>query len=148
MIKIKVLSKELLTQYITEIKEIVEFYPIESKNIWSKDQYLYDISGKWIYSNIAFSDKLQVLGFILASEKVTFNVHIHKWYTKNNLRGQGIGTELYNFLCDKAQQNNIQTISIKVYKENSQALNYYKRLGFIEIGEKIDSVTNLIIVEL
>ncbi len=145
---IKTLTKEILYQNIQQIKSIVEYYPIERQNPWSKDQYLYDISGKWLFSNLAVSGKNQISGFILASEKIKNNVHIHKFYVHKNSKQQKIGSKLFVHLYDKAKNNNIKTLSVKVYKNNTKALGFYNNLGFVSVYEIIDVKTNLILIEM
>jgi predicted GNAT family N-acyltransferase len=48
------------------------------------------------------------------------------------LQNQGIGTKLMQKIIEKAQTENLKTLKLRA---RINALNFYKRLGFIEEGE-------------
>ncbi|MCP3031547.1 GNAT family N-acetyltransferase [Halobacillus sp. A1] len=62
----------------------------------------------------------------------SFGMMLHKGY-----RGLGIGTSLITELLAWAEQTPlIEKVSLGVFSTNIQAINLYKRMGFIEEGRK------------
>jgi len=55
-------------------------------------------------------------------------------YVRENLRGQGVSTRLLAALNDHARQSGIRQLELLVNVENSVALNFYRRNGFVEVG--------------
>jgi len=49
---------------------------------------------------------------------------------------KGIGTKLMKVLFDSAIKNGYKGLYVGVLKENFKAIHFYRRLGFIIIGEK------------
>lgn len=142
------LSRDFLESNIGQFKEIVESHPIEKRNAWLADQYLFDLPAKWIYSNVAVSDEGRVLGFILASKKENNTVHLHKWYVHEKHQHQGIGIQLFMDVYRKAKHEGIGAFTLKVYQENKNALNFYESLGFTKINWITDTATNLTLIEM
>lgn len=50
-----------------------------------------------------------------------------------NLRGRGFGSALINAVCDFAQTNNFDTVSLNVVDTNPDARRLYERMGFIPV---------------
>lgn len=50
-----------------------------------------------------------------------------------NSRHKGIGKKLYNYLLEKAKQNNISSIELDVWAFNKNATRFYKSLGMEEM---------------
>jgi len=48
-------------------------------------------------------------------------------------KGQGLGTQLMNFLISKAAENDIGTLHLTVDSDNIQAISLYKRFDFVVI---------------
>ena len=81
--------------------------------------------------NFVFEEKGQVLGFIsLAGSKIC------ALFVSPDVQGRGIGKALLRYA--KVLRGKL---TLKVYKENETALEFYKRCGFIITGEEIDEYT-------
>ena len=52
---------------------------------------------------------------------------------KKGYRGQGIGTVLVDFICEKARELGYSEVSIGVDKDNAVALHLYQKKGFDEV---------------
>ena len=61
------------------------------------------------------------------------------------MRGKGIGTQLFNLLESTALENRIKTISLDVVDTNPKAKSLYERLGFVVIREQEIRPLNLFI---
>ncbi|MFJ8067105.1 GNAT family N-acetyltransferase [Psychrobacillus sp. NPDC096426] len=62
---------------------------------------------------------------------------------KKEARGKGLGKKLMHSIIQEAKDNNYKTLSLSVDVENTNAVNLYRRLGFIEVGREGTSVTML-----
>lgn len=86
----------------------------------------------------------QPLGF--TSYEVNYNsesqLMIHKLYILPMKQGLGIGTKFLNFLSVTAQQNKINTLSLKVYFENTKAIRFYEKYGFKKAGTEKTEIGN------
>lgn len=56
-------------------------------------------------------------------------------------RGQGIGTAMMTALFEMLKEHRYKKTSLNVQKDNP-ALRFYKRLGYITVAERVDSVGN------
>lgn len=55
-------------------------------------------------------------------------------------RGKGLGTKLMNLIIEEAKRNGYKSLSLSVDVANTNAVNLYRKFGFIELeGEKIQS---------
>lgn len=84
------------------------------------------------------------LFFIHNSKKKTshtgeFGVNVHP-----NYRGLGIGKELIKILLKWARQNvQIEKVILQVFATNKNAIELYRKLGFIEEGRHIKAIKQL-----
>jgi len=81
--------------------------------------------------NLVFEKEGKVAGFIsLAGEKVC------ALFVAPEMQGEGAGRTL----LEHAKTLKVK-LSLKVYKENRNALRFYNKCGFVEVGEDIDEST-------
>lgn len=104
---------------------IDENYWIESQEI-VRNKYI-PISKTYIYKegNI-------IKGFI----SILNNNFIGGLFVANNSQGQGIGKALIDTV-----KNELNSLTLNVFKENVRALKFYKKEGFEIVSESIDSAT-------
>ncbi|GGA30346.1 GNAT family N-acetyltransferase [Psychrobacillus lasiicapitis] len=62
---------------------------------------------------------------------------------KKEVRGKGLGNKLMHAIMDEAKNNNYRRLSLSVDIDNTNALNLYRRLGFVEVGGEGNSITML-----
>lgn len=119
------IDKEYVKRNLNAFMSIIENVPNE---YWTDDNFLLDLDGKWEYSiGIKYSDKL--VAFIIASVK-NKNIHIHKFMVHEDYRSKGIGKILLNYFVDMTSKI-FDSITLKVYKENDRAIDFYKSNYFI-----------------
>lgn len=89
---------------------------------------------------LAYSNNIPV-GFIYGYIKFGQSNFVHKGvvqidalYVLNNYRNKGIAKSLINKFYEWCKENNIKIVEISVFKDNIDAYNLYKKLGYeIEI---------------
>jgi len=99
---------------------------------WGPEQWLRNKPEKWELSRVMLRGQ-EPIGFIVASLKGDA-IHIHRLAVRDLYRGQGRGTDLLREVARIASQRSISTLTLKVSKENEQALGFYQRLGFLQSG--------------
>lgn len=128
-----VLQPEHIQQHLNQLKEIAADIP---KEAWDISEYLFELPEKWHYSVIAFDEKHQVAGFIIASKKDA-SVHIHKYAVHPHYRSQNLGRYLLAILEKKVRQSfHLPVITLYVDKSNERAISFYVREGFTLRGHK------------
>jgi RimJ/RimL family protein N-acetyltransferase len=55
------------------------------------------------------------------------------------LRGEGLGREMCQGLLDKAREAGFQRIGLSVFPENASAIRAYRALGFVAVGDALNS---------
>lgn len=73
-----------------------------------------------------------IIGFIAMADN-----YLAAIFVKTDLQGLGIGKKLLNFVKNKRE-----SIQLKVYKKNTDSVNFYKRQGFKILSENIEKSTN------
>lgn len=111
--------------------ENIKAHDFISKEYWESNyNYVKDIlPNSEIYVYIL---KEKILGFIGLN-----NNYIEGIFVDTNNQCNGIGSALLN----KAKENR-DTLTLKVYQKNINAINFYIKNGFIVVGENIDKNTN------
>lgn len=121
------LEKNFLKKHIDEFINIIKNEPHED---WQEEHFLLELPGKWHFSMVVLGPQKEILGFMIVSQKENDRVHIHKFMVKKNWRGKGIGSLLLSELYKKCKQHGIKRMSLKVYRDNPRAINFYRRYGF------------------
>ncbi|MFJ5768702.1 GNAT family N-acetyltransferase [Psychrobacillus sp. NPDC093180] len=62
---------------------------------------------------------------------------------KKEARGKGLGNKLMRAIMEEAKNNNFRRLSLSVDIDNTNAINLYRRLGFVEVGGEGKSITML-----
>ena len=76
-------------------------------------------------------DKDEVLGFILYKDRGEY-ISISDFFTKPEVRGQGIGIKLMDYVTNSFKGKHIE---LRCLKDNTLALNFYLKYGFKIIRE-------------
>lgn len=79
------------------------------------------------------------LGFASFEEqyKTTTNLMVHKLYILPSYQGKGIGKEFLNYITMLASQSAHDTVMLKVFNKNQNAIRFYQHQGFHSIGEEV-----------
>ncbi|MHC4872334.1 MAG: GNAT family N-acetyltransferase [Planctomycetota bacterium] len=75
-----------------------------------------------------FDEEERAIGY-LAIEYKEDTLFLSKIYLLKEMRGKGYGRQAIEFIEDKAEQHNLNSITLTVNKENS-SVKAYKRIGF------------------
>jgi diamine N-acetyltransferase len=84
------------------------------------------------------------LGFASVEKKFKSpaNFMIHKLYVLPSFQRSGIGKEFLNYLTMLAKQTAHDTLMLKVFVKNQNAIRFYQHLGFHSIGKEATELGN------
>lgn len=141
----------------TDAETVVNFFKLtsdESDNLsFSSDEYFVTpYEEKIIISNINKNNKtIMLLGFIddvlcciaelnsSAEIRLSHNVEYSITVLKD-FWGMGIGNAITNEIIEFSKEKNVKNIVLSVRRENSAAINLYKKYGFQTVGVKKDYI--------
>ena len=101
--------------------------------------------------NYLYEDNNKVVGVILVDKKTTKSLPIIKskniYYINDivvdeKFRKKGIGRKLYNYIKEKAIDDNIDSIELNVWSFNKDAIKFYESLGMNVKNMKFEDVIN------
>ena len=133
---IEILSRTIVLKYIDKILELdaaisSEMGSLYGNDPWGRSNFLGDFKRKWESSQIAFSQsKGKVLGFLITSEALPDEIHIHRFAVSSNSRGMGIGKELINNFFSCISTFKCKRLTVEVSSLNQKAIAFYKNNGF------------------
>lgn len=122
------LTKEILNTYIDVIiDDTINF----EYNNWEKENFFFDLPDKWELS-IAILNSNSICGFSINSRKSDI-FYIHFFYILKKFRNAKMGAGLLSECEKKAKETNLNAVQLKCNKNNSGAMNFYLRNGFVYI---------------
>lgn len=65
------------------------------------------------------------------------SLEIERIYVLNEYLGKSVGQNMYDYAIKRAQETSKEYVWLGVWEENSRAINFYKKQGFIEFGEHL-----------
>jgi len=84
----------------------------------------------------------QIAGFIKLNEAIAQmdindeqSLEIERLYIRKDFFRKGFGNLLMDFACDLAKKSNKKYVWLGVWENNTRALAFYKKMGFVKIGE-------------
>ena len=77
------------------------------------------------------------MGYIIASAKEPGKVHIHKFVVRPEARGKGIGKLMMQDFAENVKDE-ARYITLKVYEDNNEAINFYRMMSFYITGHHKD----------
>lgn len=120
-----------------KINESQEIRRIEDK-IWKEKNVTskYDIANfvRFGYVFVA-KEKGKIVGAIIAMRTKDDKIYVNDWFVKENHRGKGTGTMLYNALIKEAKG---RKIIVFVMPDNKVSLKAHSKLGF-KVVKKVDA---------
>ncbi|WOD43528.1 GNAT family N-acetyltransferase [Hwangdonia lutea] len=87
------------------------------------------------------NDKLEIVGTMQLSfiQYLTYRggirAQIEAVRIRKDQRGRGLGTKMFEWAINRAKQRNAHVLQLTTDKKRPRALNFYKRLGFIDSHE-------------
>lgn len=84
------------------------------------------------------------LGFASVEKqyKSPANLMIHKLYILPSFQGKGMGKAFLDYLTVLGTQTEHDTLMLKVFVKNQNAIRFYHHLGFQSIGEEVTELGN------
>ena len=115
-------------------KDILDlYYNFNSKEKRKKLLPLKNFKAKLIV--LIAEDKKKSVGFVHASfiDYVFYRYcYIEEFFVEKDFRNKGIGTSLINNLIKEVKKLKVNTIFVTTNKKNKNAIELYKKTGFIE----------------
>lgn len=96
---------------------------------WTEENFLVDLPKKWIYSQVAYANAF-IVGFVIASEKYNYSIHVHRIAINADFQRQGIGRKLLLTAAESAYFDGLRYMTLKTSKENKIAQRFYSNIGF------------------
>ena len=128
---IETLTRELMLQ------RVHDFVRLAKSNIegeyWESDNFLAELKNKWVVSLLVKDEAKKIVAFLIASEKES-STHIHKFVVDLSVRQLGVGTMLF----DELKRKSAKAITLKVQKDNEDAIQFYLKKGFVVVGSQND----------
>ena len=90
--------------------------------------FVYKINGEFIDEGALVLDTSDP-DYTIDSKRV----YVSRMIVKKEYRGRGIGSEILEFLINKATEMGFSEMTIGVDKDNENALNLYRKYGFTEV---------------
>ena len=90
--------------------------------------FVYKINGEFIDEGALVLDTSDPDYTILGQR-----VYVSRMIVKKEYRGRGIGSEILEFLINKAKEMGFSEMTIGVDKDNENALHLYRKYGFTEV---------------
>jgi len=117
---------------LSDIDQILKI----TTSIWScEGNFSYFVIRKVIKEKLSYSIKIEneITCFCLINrEGIAFNEgYISLVCVKENYRHKGLGYKIMKYCMDKAENEGINKFFLHVSQNNEQAINLYKKLGFI-----------------
>jgi len=122
-------TKENMSKYLND-----EFNTEKLKTeLSSVDSYFFFAKSKTKYLGYL---KLNI-GNSQTEIKDKYGLEIERIYVLKEYQGKKIGQALFNKALHVANQSNLKYIWLGVWEENIHAINFYKKIGFIEFDKHI-----------
>lgn len=136
--------------YLYQSKGLIHWrnpYPKESihENIKNREVFIVKDS---ITNQFIHTFQLEIKNSTIKNNTNTETVvEINKFATHPNWLGQGIGKKSINYIEEHCKQNSINKITLEVYDKSEDAICFYKKMGFITVGERKTRFFNVLIME-
>jgi|DewCreStandDraft_4_1066084.scaffolds.fasta_scaffold101494_2 ribosomal-protein-alanine N-acetyltransferase len=130
--------------YIRSVKksDIDDIFLIEKESFktpWNKNAFLCELSKNYESRNIflvaVLKETEKVIGYIIGDKIVDF-ANILNITVEKNHRKEGIGFALLNAFEKECIKNGLNAMTLEVRASNENAINLYKKFGFIIQGKR------------
>ena len=101
---------------------------------WSREYVEKQIGNSTALFLVALREKM-LAGFSL-SWIVSDEVHILKFAVEKGFKRKGIGKGLFHSTCERARKKDCRIIWLEVRESNAEAQAFYRRMGFVGVGNR------------
>jgi ribosomal protein S18 acetylase RimI-like enzyme len=126
-LRVEVLTLGLLHREIEAILGVDADTSSEMLEPWSRENFLFELPGKWEYSMLA-RDGAGIAGFEILSVKKDA-LHFHRIVVRRHLRRHRVGTVLLSTVARLGLDNGFRHMTAKVAGHNRKGLDAQLRLG-------------------
>lgn len=91
-----------------------------------------------LYFAVAKNEAGKIIGLVTADGSKKGSLYISRLYIHPDQQRKGVGTKLYESALTHFPD--VTRVRLDVEEQNKRAMNFYKKHGFKEIGEKIENV--------
>ncbi len=100
---------------------------------WKRKDFEYEINENAFSNMVVYEKENKILG-ILGYYILFDDAQITTIATLKEARGQGVATELMEYLIEDCNKKQCSVLSLEVRKSNFKAQNLYKKFEFIEMN--------------
>lgn len=136
--------KNIANIYVSSWKKAFSKFLLKSTinklNVYEKEKLLYDVL--FDKGNIIIAENTknsEICGYIVYKNLSKISVEIISFYINNIYAKHDVGTSLLNNLKLYCNKNYISSIVLWTFKNNIEAIKFYKNLGFYETGFERES---------
>lgn len=91
--------------------------------------FIAELNGKAVgYAKLRENSKVDCL-------KNEIAIELHRIYILERAKGKGVGRELMNRCFETARAKGYKMLWLGVWEQNSSALKFYEKIGFVKVGE-------------
>jgi len=126
------LDRQAMSRSVDDLVELIREWKLVD---WKEDNFLYDLPGKWSCS-FAILAEGSIIGFCIASEKITGAYYIHLLFVANAYRKQGVGRKIIDVAKQRCIDRGLKRIILRCPVTNHKAVEFYKHQGF-DIHSKV-----------
>ena len=105
---------------------------------WSAGLFLHELKvpfSRTIAAWVEQGRKQRLVGYV-CRWLVGDEIHILNLAVDPDYRGEGIGRSLVELVLGEALERSVSQVTLEVRKENSAARSLYRKLGFVECGQR------------
>jgi ribosomal protein S18 acetylase RimI-like enzyme len=118
-----------------DMEPLIELDQIAFKGIWCnpRDELLEAFKSASI--STVFEHEGQLIGYQISTTSV-WGAHLARLAVHPNWQGKGIGHFLVSELMHQVRRRGHQRLTVNTQEDNLQSLSLYRRLGFMETGDR------------
>ena len=120
---------------LQDLEQIREKLQQDYDDFWNYNILSKELQNENAYYLVAKDEQEQIVGFA-GVQFILDEADITNIVTKKNVRNCGIGTMLLKELIKVSKLRESRSITLEVNEKNSIAIKLYKKMGFIEIGQR------------
>jgi len=127
-------DKEFVEKLDRENMELLrESYGKECK--YKKYQFFIPMYESFIPKKCFIIEDKEQIGFAYFNNPGN-KLEVWSFQIKKEFQRKGFGTQIMKYLIAYAKQKKLKKICLEAYYKNQKAINFYKKIGFKEVGSK------------
>jgi ribosomal protein S18 acetylase RimI-like enzyme len=131
---VRTLSADLVRRNLDDLIAVASDVPGE---YWAAENFLADLPEKWRLSFGLWRDGF-LIGYAILSQRAPRHVHLHHFMVSAARRNHGYGKRLLDEMIERCVNAGATKLTLKTQRENSGAIRFYARHGFVETGVESD----------